>query len=109
LTSWLSDSELFLLHGHSRDHGIIEAAEHAGGYDMVFIDADHEYPSVLADWVTYGPMVNPGGMVVFHDITPRPMYGVDRLWREMKTQPGARTVEIVENSGRFNGIGVIWP
>ncbi len=53
-------------------------------------------------------MIAVGGIVAFHDITPRPDYGVHELWGEIKQEPGVRTLEIVENSGSFNGIGVVY-
>lgn len=101
-------TDLTLLHGSSLDRKTVEQARDLGPYDFVFIDADHTYPSVKADWDNYRPMVPSGGIVAFHDIVPRPEYGVHQLWQEIKAEPGSRTLEIVENSGRFNGIGVVW-
>ncbi len=40
----------------------------SGGVDLLFIDGDHQYASVLADWLLYSPLVRPGGVVAFHDI-----------------------------------------
>lgn len=36
--------------------------------DFVFIDADHEYESVVRDILAWTPKVKPGGMVSGHDI-----------------------------------------
>jgi hypothetical protein len=36
--------------------------------DLLFIDGDHSYHSVLCDWLLYEPLVRPGGIVVFDDI-----------------------------------------
>lgn len=99
-----SNTELRLLHGSSRNQSIIGQAE--GAYDFLFIDADHTYESVAADWTNYRPFVRDGGMVAFHDIVPRPDYGVDRLWDEIRAHH--RTVSIVDGNGRFNGIGVVY-
>ena len=33
----------------------------------LFIDGDHSYEGVKADWVNYSPFVVPGGYVLFHD------------------------------------------
>jgi predicted O-methyltransferase YrrM len=35
--------------------------------DLLFIDGDHSYESVLADWQAYSGMLKPGSVVVFHD------------------------------------------
>lgn len=106
-------STLHTLKGDSHDGVIIEAARALGPYDLVFIDADHGYNAVKWDWLNYGPMVAYGGMVVFHDILPRPGYGVWQVWDEVKAVEGARWIEIAQNKvepgneGRA-GIGVAW-
>jgi predicted O-methyltransferase YrrM len=38
------------------------------GVDLLFIDGDHQYASVLTDWLLYSPLVRPGGLVAFHDV-----------------------------------------
>ena len=38
------------------------------GIDLLFIDGDHQYASVLTDWLLYSPLVKPGGLVAFHDV-----------------------------------------
>jgi hypothetical protein len=35
--------------------------------DMVFIDGDHKYASVITDILTYAPLVRPGGIICGHD------------------------------------------
>ena len=89
-----------------------------GKLDLLFIDGDHGYEGVKADFQLYSPWVRPGGLVVFHDIVPaaetgaptaghRWVGGVPRFWNEIKPQ-GARSWEFVESctQGGF-GIGVI--
>jgi predicted O-methyltransferase YrrM len=55
--------------------------------DFVFIDADHGYQSVMADWRAWSPYVDPGGLVVFHDAIRKPRHpegpaaAVDALFR----------------------------
>ncbi|HXA13920.1 MAG TPA: class I SAM-dependent methyltransferase [Opitutaceae bacterium] len=86
--------------------------------DLLFIDGDHSYEGVKADFQLYCPWVRPGGLVVFHDIVPaaetgaptaghRWVGGVPRFWNEIKPQ-GARSWEFVGSwtQGGF-GIGVI--
>jgi len=38
-----------------------------GRLDVLFIDGDHSYEGVLADWLLYSPLVKTGGIVAFHD------------------------------------------
>lgn len=105
----MEDTELHLLAGDSHNPEIVAAAAERGPYDWVFIDADHTYSAVKADWENFSPMVSPGGAVAFHDIFPRADYGVSDLWRELKTRPGARWLEIGETlDPPIHGIGVIW-
>jgi len=36
--------------------------------DLLFIDANHEYPAVLRDFEDWSPFVKEGGVVAFHDV-----------------------------------------
>lgn len=35
--------------------------------DLLFIDADHKYEAVRADWLNWSPLVKTGGIIAFHD------------------------------------------
>ncbi len=39
-------------------------------FDFLFIDGDHSYEGVRADWLSWSPLVRPGGVVAFHDTWP---------------------------------------
>lgn len=41
--------------------------DYAGEIDLLFIDADHDYESVIADIKAWSPYVKQGGLMVFHD------------------------------------------
>lgn len=102
-------TELYLLQGMSQDADLIEKARELGPYDFAFIDADHRYMSVKADWENFGPMVVPGGVIAFHD-TLHPdnaaEYGVGQLWEEITQEDDKRWVHIA-NTGHC-GIGMLW-
>ena len=105
-------SQLVLLQGLSQQSELVAKAQDLGPYHFIFIDGAHDYGSVRADWENYSPMVAKGGVVAFHDIVPRPHYGVSEVWNEIKSQVGARTMEIVQTVEPDNetkhGIGVVW-
>jgi predicted O-methyltransferase YrrM len=83
-----------------------------GSVDLLFIDGDHSYEGVRADFENYAPLVRPGGLVAFHDVdsTKNPTSQVDRLWRQLRDLYDTREIidEVSEKqSGRY-GIGVLF-
>jgi predicted O-methyltransferase YrrM len=61
--------------------------------DLLFIDGDHSYAGVKADWENFAPHMSPFGLVVFHDtiweLRPdtkwyRPNMGVPRFVEELR-------------------------
>jgi predicted O-methyltransferase YrrM len=86
--------------------------------DFLFIDGDHSYAGVKADYDMYGPLVRSGGVIAFHDIvkdfrtrfgtvTPRDAGEVPRYWTELRSSvPGyEELIEDPEQDGY--GIGVV--
>ena len=79
--------------------------------DVLFIDGDHEYEGVKADFELYSPLVRHGGHVVFHDIVPDDgsgsmwVGGVPEYWQEIKQQRGWETRELV-HSWEQGGLGI---
>ncbi len=81
-----------------------------GGLEFLFIDGDHTYEGVRADFVNYAPLVKAGGMIAFHDILPRsdmPEIQVHRFWAEIKKVYGGEELLGPEGSKRRVGIGVL--
>ncbi len=89
-------------------------------FDFLFIDGDHEYDGVRADFEAYYDMVRPGGLIAFHDIVPDEFArtgvrnpnslcyggGVHRLWKELRDQyPHREFVQSWDQNGF--GIGVL--
>lgn len=103
-----SGAKLHLLRGMSQDPAIVAEADRLGPYDWIFIDADHTYPSVRADWENYSPMLASGGVFGFHDTqhVGDPTYGVERLWGEITAGPDVRWMHIVMTN--HCGIGLLW-
>jgi len=75
--------------------------------DLLFVDGDHSYAGVRADFEMYAPFVRFGGVVAFHDIAVQPMPSeVARFWNEIK--PHYRHKEILHSTAKdAMGIGVI--
>lgn len=92
---------------NSRDPEVIKRVKEHGPYDFVFIDGDHSYQGVKADWENYGHL---GKVVALHDIAGQP--GCYRLWEELRQE--YRTVEFTHsrdgnvNNGVWMGIGVVF-
>lgn len=78
-------------------------------FDWVFVDADHSYETVLADWLIYGRHAR---TCALHDIVSdarvHPEIEVDTLWAELRRKYETR--EIVDDAhAAWGGIGVVWP
>ncbi len=99
---------LHLVPGDSASTNVVAAVRELGPYGFIFIDGDHGYQAVKTDWENYRQMLAPGGVVVFHDVS-RSVADVRLLWAEVKNEPGARTVEILDGPDTYRGIGAIWP
>ena len=79
------------------------------GVDFLFIDGDHTYNGVKADFEMYTPLVRVGGLVAFHDICVHPPEvncNVDKFWREIRTR--YKNWEFIEYAHQKQyGIGVL--
>lgn len=92
-----------LIVADSHDQKTVDQVRQWAPYDLVFIDADHSYEGVTADWQNYGPM---GKIVAFHDIA-NDTYGVQKFWGELRGSHGGDVLEIVCKEKPL-GIGIVW-
>lgn len=103
--------DIQLLAGNSHSPKMLEAVKNLigeRGVDLLFIDGDHSYEGVKQDWEMYSPLVNPGGIVIFHDIVEHTNIlecQVDRLWNELKADHEHH--EFCSPERGWAGIGVI--
>jgi hypothetical protein len=66
--------------------------------DLVFIDGDHSYEGVRADYEHWRPFIKPGGRLLFHDAVPQRDHGsfhpeVAQLMGEIRARDGAYFIE----------------
>ncbi len=88
----------------SRVHHLLGGRE----VDLLFIDGDHSFAGVAADFEMYSPLVRRGGLVAFHDIvpgTPEDVGGVPEFWQQVHTDHAIEFVEDWRQGGY--GIGVL--
>jgi len=74
--------------------------------DMLFIDGDHTYDGVKADYEMYSPLVRPGGLIGFHDICQHPsmrFVQVNRFWATLDGD----LETFVSPPATWGGIGVV--
>jgi predicted O-methyltransferase YrrM len=86
--------------------------------DALFVDGDHSYEGVRADFERYGRLVRTGGIIALHDINEdfRTRHGIDtpsisgdvpRFWRELKESHN--TDELIADPEQDGfGIGLIY-
>ena len=94
--------ELFIGDSHSKQ--VIDQVSNFAPYDFGFIDGDHTYEGVKADWENYGPMCK---VVGFHDIGGA-VEGVKRFWDELKAKGEFKTDEFVADENPKFGIGLVF-
>jgi predicted O-methyltransferase YrrM len=82
--------------------------------DFLFIDGDHSYEGVRADFELYRDLVREGGLIALHDINPDrggtegPISGeVPHFWREIAGEH--RSEELIARPGQDGfGIGLLY-
>jgi predicted O-methyltransferase YrrM len=75
------------LQGYSRDKEV----ELPDELDFIFIDGDHSYPGLQADWQIVIRRLKPGGIVCLHDTSipvaePHRRYGSNKFFEEVISQ-----------------------
>lgn len=77
--------------------------------DFLFIDGDHHYEAVRADFQLYAPLVRKGGIIAFHDIRNRGIQGVNVniFMDELDERTSYKTADYVA-SNKSPGTRLIW-
>lgn len=86
--------------------------------DVLYLDGDHSYEGIKADFELFSPLVRPGGIIVFHDIVPdfKTRFGIEttsyvggvpQFWKELKASH-EKIEELIEDSAQDGyGIGIL--
>ena len=77
--------------------------------DFLLIDGDHRFEGVRRDFLMYGPLVRPGGLIAIHDIVPGDedkVGGVPAFWNVVKGIYETRELVHDWEQGGF-GLGVV--
>jgi cephalosporin hydroxylase len=83
--------------------------------DVLYLDGDHSYEGIKADFSFYSPLVRPDGLIVFHDIVPdfKTRYGIEtssdaggvpQFWEELKASH--KDVEEIVEDAEQDGFGI---
>ncbi len=79
--------------------------------DFLFIDGDHSYAGVKADYERYSPLVRSGGLIAFHDIcehAPETGCEVRKFWLELRDSLAPENyTEFISTPENWGGIGVV--
>jgi hypothetical protein len=108
-----------LIQGDSHQEGTLDAVKlalHGRTADLLFIDGDHTYEGVRADFETYSQLVSPNGLIGLHDIVPEDpdqfpgirvcAGGVPRYWNELRERFAHDEIVDDWGQGAF-GIGLV--
>lgn len=112
----LTGNETLAIDGRTEAESSIAAARKYAPYDWLHIDAAHRYIDAKADYENYGPMVRPGGIIVFHDIGVRPKepagsghMEVRLFWDELAaTHATTQIIDDPQDASCCFGIGVLF-
>lgn len=100
------DYDISIYRGSSLAQITIDFAGRSAPYEVIFIDGDHSYEAVCADFRNYGKFATRA--IVLHDISGS-QEGCVRLWRELKGV--LRTEEFTAETMPFGdkqGYGIVW-
>lgn len=81
LAAWVPEADVRVEVARTSDRGVVRAVRALGPIGMVFVDGDHSLASCRADVEAWAPVIEPGGLLVFHDSL---MQGPATVIAEMK-------------------------
>ncbi len=95
-----------LIADDSHDPSVVELAGEFAPFDLIFIDGDHSYEGVAADFLNYAPLIRPGGLVVLHDVCEHEAGSeVSLFWTELRER--FEHTELIREPRHWGGFGVV--
>ena len=103
----LRRKNLILICGNSDKKETLQTIKKFQPFDLIFVDASHEYEDVKKDLNNYYKMLSVHGILAAHDIHSLEYPGVNKAWNEFKHQNNFIFKEIVYNKYYFVcGVGL---
>lgn len=104
----LRHKNITLLVGSSVEERVVNKARLLGGYDLIFIDGNHNYEFVKEDFHNCLRMLNENGVIGLHDVDCPDWPGINRFWNELKSTGKYEQREFVERGFALRyGIGML--
>ena len=101
----LNDLKSKFIFGLSHDTSSVEKVDkvlNGEKLDLLFIDGDHRYKSVLCDWLLYKNFVAKKGIIAFHDCVGNDDgFGVPRLLKKIKSFDSKIKLKKIVHSKNF--------
>ena len=107
-----------LINADSHDAGTLQRVRiGAPLVDFLFIDGDHSYEGAKQDFWMYGPLVRPGGIIAFHDVSVeqparvRRIHDVIPLWNQLRAIYRHEEIFVpdpTDPAKDYGGIGVLY-
>ena len=91
----LRRKNLTLICGNSDKKEILRIIKKFQPFDLIFVDASHEYNNTKKDLKNYCAMLSDHGILAAHDIHSLEYPGVNKAWNEFKLQNNFTFKEIV--------------
>lgn len=103
----LRRKNLTLICGNSDKKETLRIIKKFQPFDLIFVDANHEYMGTKKDLSNYCTMLSDHGILAVHDIHSLEYSGVNKAWNEFKLQNNFMFKEIVNKKYYFVcGVGL---
>lgn len=104
----LRHKNLTLVIGDSTSEKTINIVKKLGKYDLIFIDANHDYEYVKKDFENFKPFLEKGGVIGFHDIESPDWKGINKFWKELEATGEYNMRTFLEKGHKLQyGIGML--
>lgn len=97
----LKRKNLTLICGSSYDNQNQKIIKNFAPFNLIFIDASHQYDDVKKDLNNYSKLLSPGGILIAHDIESLEYGGVKKAWKEFRHEKNFSYKEIVYKKYHF--------